>query len=102
MRDRLIELLREEISIGDYNFKLTDRCSDIAIETLADHLLANAVTIAPCKIGDKVYQVDNGGRIYTSTINNVMYCTGTIAFDERAIGKNVFLSEEALKGGVKE
>lgn len=57
----------------------------------------------PCKVGDKVYQTD-GIRIYESTIH-MIYCTENISFDERAIGKSIFLTreeaEKALKGGAE-
>jgi len=56
------------------------------------------------KIGDKVYQYDNGGRIYESTIikiskfpANCIYDTDTICFDDRAIGKSIFTSEAEAK-----
>ena len=66
---------------------------------------------SPCKVGDKVYQTD-GIRIYESTIHEIklnlkstVYCTENIAFDERAIGKSIFLTreeaEKTLKGGAE-
>lgn len=62
----------------------------------------------PYKVGDKIYQTD-GIRTYESTIGkidisstNTVYCTENISFDERAIGKTVFLTreeaEKALEG----
>lgn len=48
-------------------------------------------------IGDSVYQRDNAGDIYKSTIKKIIYETDCIAFDESAIGQSVFLSEEDLK-----
>lgn len=59
MRDRLIELLRENISSNDYNFKLTDRCCDTAMETLVDYLIAEGVIVPPCKIGQEVWYLTN-------------------------------------------
>lgn len=44
-------------------------------------------------IGDKIYQHDSG-RIYESTIKNIIYETTGITFDERAISKTVFLTRE--------
>lgn len=50
---------------------------------------------------DIVFQTD-GVRIYKSKVKNVIFDTDGIAFDERAIGKSVFLYEEqaekALEG----
>lgn len=64
--------------------------------------------ICRARWGDKVYQTD-GIRIYESTIRelemssaNTVYCTENIAFDERTIGKSIFLTrEEAEKAAEK-
>lgn len=48
-------------------------------------------------VGDSVYQLDSAGNVYKSTIKKIIYETDSIAFDESAIGKSVFLSEEDLK-----
>ena len=50
MRDKLIELLGCEGSVITAN--------DFVI--VADYLLENGVIVPPCKVGDKVYWVDNG------------------------------------------
>ena len=58
----------------------------------------------PCKVGDKVYQID-AERVYESEVKGIIYDAGHIDFDERAIGKTVFLTREeaeaalAQKGG---
>lgn len=46
----------------------------------------------PCNVGDKIYQIDTTGNIYESEITKIIYDTHGIAFDEKAIGKSVFLS----------
>ncbi len=65
---------------------------------LADYLVKNGVTVQECKIGDKIYQTD-GVLIYESTIleidvttKHTIFVTENIVFDERAIGKTIFLS----------
>lgn len=72
-----------------------NQCKDFTARSEWVHL--------PCKVGDKVYQTD-GIRIYESTIH-MIYCTENISFDERAIGKSIFLTreeaEKALKGGAE-
>ena len=55
----------------------------------------------PCKVGDKIYQLDTAGNIYESEITKIIYDTNGIAFDERAIGKGVFLSREAAEQALK-
>lgn len=51
-------------------------------------------------IGDKIYQHD-AERIYESTIKNIVYETTGITFDERAIGKTVFLTPEEAEKALK-
>ena len=48
------------------------------------------------KIGDTVYQVD-ACRVYPITIRKIIYDCGYIAFDDDAIGKSVYLSEDDAK-----
>ena len=55
----------------------------------------------PCKVGDTVYQVDSE-RIYESTVKRIIYDTDGIAFDERAIGKSVFLTREEAEKALNE
>ena len=80
-----------------------------ALSTTPDHLrdLIQAeqdglLVALPCKVGDKVYQID-AERVYESEVKGIIYDAGHIDFDERAIGKTVFLTleeaEAALKGG---
>ena len=48
----------------------------------------------PCKVGDVVYQTDSAGTVFESKITKIIYDTNGIAFDESAIGKTVFLTEQ--------
>ena len=75
---------------------------------LADYLLANGVIVLPCKVGDTIYQID-GVRIYASTIyeityteNKVIFVTGNVVFDERAINNSIFLTREEAEKALKE
>ena len=97
VREKLVELLRE----APYNIfgnKLGNCYFDSCLELIADHLIANGVTVQECKLGDKIYQTD-GVRIYESTIveititaKHTIFVTENVAFDEMAIGKSIFLS----------
>lgn len=91
-RERLVELLDQNCGYVE----------EQKAEMLADYLLENGVIVSPVKVGDTVYQTDTAGRIYASTVKNIIYDTSSIAFDERAIGITVFLTQEeaekALKG----
>lgn len=56
----------------------------------------------PCKVGDTIYQTDTSGtRIFKSTVKNIIFETDGVAFDERAIGESIFLTEEAVKEKMK-
>ena len=90
VREKLIDLIIDAKRIDPEEGSFT--------EYLADHLIANGVTVQECKLGDKIYQTD-GVRIYESTISEItltakhtIFVTENIAFDERAIGNSVFLS----------
>ena len=80
-----------------------------ALSTTTDHLhdLIKAekngrMVVLPCKVGDKVYQID-AERVYESEVKWIIFDCDDIAFDERAIGVSIFLTREeaeaALKGG---
>lgn len=62
------------------------------------------------KIGDKVYQYDNAGRIYESKIIkitkypcNYIYDTDTgLCFDDRAIDSSIFLTRQEAEERIRE
>ena len=75
---------------------------------LADYLIEHGVIVLPCKVGDTIYQID-GVRIYASTIyeityteNKVIFVTGNVVFDERAINNSIFLTREEAEKALKE
>lgn len=101
-RERLIKIL------NNWGNKEND---GIRAESIADYLLNNGVIVPPCKVGDKVYQYDNGGRIYESEVvwfyydkdyKRVVYdCNSELAFSEEAIGKSVYLSREEAEKALR-
>ena len=90
-REKLVELLMQ---VED---NMCDDCGrepvGCAVVALADHLIANGVTVRPLQVGDTVYETD-GVNIYESTVKKLVYDAGSIDFDEEAIGKSVFLTRE--------
>lgn len=75
---------------------------------LADYLIEHGVIVLPCKVGDTIYQID-GVRIYASTIyeityteNKVIFVTGNVVFDVRAINNSIFLTREEAEKALKE
>lgn len=102
-RERLIELI---VDVENKIFQSCPYTTDtLRIENIADYLLANGVIVPPCKVGDTVFQVGTDRKIYQSTITKLIYDTYGIAFDERAIGKSIFLTkaeaEQALRKAVR-
>lgn len=88
VKEKLVELIQRAVG----------GCARHWASLIADYLIANGVTVQECKLGDKIYQTD-GVRIYESTIGEItltakhtIFVTENIAFDERAIGKSIFLS----------
>ena len=57
------------------------------------------LVLLPCKVGDKVYQID-AERVYESEVKGIIYDAGHIDFDERAIGKTVFLTREEAEAAL--
>ena len=115
MTERAIEI-RERIRDDRVDYRdsiLTLRESHIvmnALQALEAYEKENAELRArlekavelPCKLGDTVYQTDtNGTRIFKSTVKGIIFDTGGMAFDERAIGERIFLTEEAVKEKMK-
>ena len=50
-----------------------------------------------CMPGDTVYFLASGGEAYPATVRKIIYDTSWIAFEETAIGKQVFLTKEAAE-----
>lgn len=104
-RERLIELLKQNCHCRDEDCSNCNSNGICFTHREADYLLENGVIVPPVKVGDTVYQTDTAGRIYASTVKNIIYDTSSITFDERAIGTTVFLTkkqaEKALKGGAE-
>lgn len=62
-----------------------------------------------CKTGDKVYQFDNGGKIYESEIKSIHYASNTLfydceyfVFDKSVIGEIIFLTKAEAEAKLKE
>ena len=102
-RERLIELkinFVENFCCGDCK-PSNDKCRKCLSEKESDYLLEHGVIVLPCKVGDTIYQTD-GVRIYKSRVKQIIYDTDNIDFDERAIGKTVFLTREEAEKAAKE
>ena len=101
-KERITEILKA------YTKKHNISASSVILEEYAEELLANGVIVPPCKAGDTIYQID-GVRIYASTIyeityteNKVIFVTGNVVFDERAINNSIFLTREEAEKALKE
>ena len=92
-RERVIDLMIEA--------KRTEPETGSFTDYLADYLLEHGVIVPPCKVGDTVYQID-AERVFESKVKAIVYDTNNIAFDERSIGKTVFLTREEAERALKE
>lgn len=79
-------------SIGSYN----------RLRELAEADRDGRAVVLPCKAGDTVYQVGTDCLIHEDKINKVIYSTDGVDFDERAIGKSVFLTREEAEAVLRE
>ncbi len=104
MKEKLVEMLREVQYLGGLE------------EKIADHLIANGVTVQPVKVGDYVYYIN--GRYYkepkycevsrpckvvevtsklkrdSGTVMNGFITDNGTRYSFNGIGKTVFLSHE--------
>lgn len=76
---------------------------------LEDKIENGTLVELPCKVGDIVYQFDNGGEIYESKIRSVYYVENTLFydcgffdFDNTAIGQSIFLTRAEAEARLKE
>lgn len=96
--EKIEKYVRENKKLKAENAEL--RATLSKMETV-EARLEKAVEL-PCKVGDTIYQTDtNGTRIFKSTVKNIIFETDGVAFDERAIGESIFLTEEAVKEKMK-
>lgn len=106
---RLTERYVDEIEIKACMTCETPTCDGCGIKKeilnrLADletKIEAGKLVEPPCKIGDKVYQTD-GIRVYDCVVKNIIFDTSGVAFDNSAIGKDIFLTREAAEARLKE
>lgn len=87
-----------------------DLCSKTITEQYIENMLEKSVDKNCLFYKDKssiiekpdiVFQV-GGERIYKSKVKNVIFDTDGIAFDERAIGKTVFLYKDEAERALEE
>lgn len=91
-RERLIELLNVNMS------------EDCGVWDMADYLLDNGVAILPCKVGDKVYRIDENGQIESNVITEIIdieckcnfYASNGYLYNSSKYGSpyNLFFSKE--------
>lgn len=100
MDKEIVKLLdMEGMPLSVYAARCIEKLQAEIIELRAR--LEKAVEL-PCKVGDTIYQTDTDGiRIFESTVKNIIFETDGVAFDERAIGESIFLTEEAVKEKMK-
>ena len=62
----------------------------------------------PCKVGEKVFYFDTEGRIYETTVTQLVYgasgflIDSDVMFNSNLIGKRFFLTREAAEQALKE
>ena len=99
-RDRLIELITKEVPRPK-------------ADALAYHLLANGVVVPPCKVGQKVWLINNPreyevlnfhwtGQILWATLILIEEPTIMREIQTTHFGKTVFLTKEEAEARLKE
>lgn len=121
-RDRLIELINHKQCYGS---PVENGVKSVSNETLADYLLANGVTVLPCKAGDTVYFINRANKpqemifdlidLRCTCVNDTDCMCGSLCNDIghnvcqyrfkndfSDFGKTVFLSREEAEKALKE
>lgn len=119
MRDRLIELMLNAPQIPCIKGGQATGKRYQTFQNIADYLLANGVILPPCKVGEPVWFVEEGGDIGFSLIEKirieqrakwnpelVFNCIYLVDFLRpipfSAIGRAVFLTKEEAEKALKE
>lgn len=93
-------------------------CSSISLKKFGIHIIPqdeccnfkdrSRFVELPVKLGDKVFYFDTAGRIYESTVTQLIYgATGflidsDVMFDSNLIGERFFLTREAAEQALQE
>lgn len=75
MREKLLELIGRTPCCGF--------SSVAAVESIADHLIANGVTVQECKVGDTVFEVDGEHGVVKHDVYEVCVVFKTTATDDK-------------------
>lgn len=117
MRDRLIELIESRTCRNNFCQPSCMNCANVPlqdeeVERLADYLLANGVTIPPCKVGDVVYYISFGkvyeGKCHAITMHNNLqihlydYDGDNASYPASKVFRSREEAEKALKGGASD
>jgi hypothetical protein len=118
MRDRLVELIKQaehQEALDFFNADLDeqiDMSGDIKVciglEHLAQYLIANGVILPPCKVGQTVYSFAYPRTdiivIDEETVEDCHFIVETdeCYYDERDIGRTVFLTKDQAEQKLKE
>lgn len=109
-REKLIELLLSCDKSNDVLSCFHERPrKKQASVIIADHLLANGIIVPPCKVGDTVYYIHEGGyRVYEGKVTNFIYVANTKSFGIHydggygIFGRYVFLKREEAEKALAE
>ena len=99
MRDRLINLIIEAMPYSEIERQPNK---------LADYLIANGVVLPPCKVGNTVYSFAYPRTdiivIDKETVEDLHFIVETdeCYYDERDIGRTVFLTKDQAEQKLKE
>ena len=106
-RERLIELLDKTFA------EQYEKRGLLTAPHTADHLLSNGVIVPPCKVGQKVWLINNPreyevlnfhftGQILWATLILIEEPTIMREIDTKHFGKTVFLTKEEAEQALKE
>lgn len=90
IREKLVELLESINAYAEENLGFDKASGGELIdfhgaEYIADHLLANGVTVQECKVGDTIFEVDGEHGVVKHEVCEVCTVYNTVATDDKGM-----------------
>ena len=81
--------------------RMMDKLDYCAVAHLADHLIANGVTVLPCKVGDTIFEVDPEHGIIKHNVYEVCAVYKTTATDDKGTVWDDFFTSDDIDTAYK-
>ena len=81
--------------------KIPGACSDYVWNGLADHMIANSVTVPPCKVGDTIFEADAEHGVVKHKVYEICVVYKTTATDDKGTEWDDFYTSDDIDTAYK-